>query len=164
MTNTPDALADLLAQEIEAYSQLLQVERDKEQAITAAAAAQLLDVLRREEQAAARAAELERRLLHCRDEFAAQAARPAITLREIATLFDPHQAARIESLRTRLFGLAEEIRKINQTNYLLLKQSIELLDEVVSALLGDGAPCNTYGDTGRIEHAPAARASLSLKV
>ncbi|HUS58141.1 MAG TPA: flagellar protein FlgN [Planctomycetota bacterium] len=163
MTQNVDRIAELLAQEIEAYAELLLVEREKEQAIISNDAEKLLDVLRREEPAAAHAAGLERQLLECRDAIAADAGRSSITLREIAAITDGEHAPALEALRTRLFGLAEEIRKINQTNYLLLKQSIELLDEVVSALLGDSPQCTTYGGKGRLHRGVAARTTFSLK-
>jgi len=180
MSNTT-TLEKLLEQEIAAYSQLLQIEREKEQAIIRNDADALLEILSREEPAVAHANELERRILEARDALARQvgiSGKPAsaclpdrpesthadghLTLREIIAALEPPRSERLESLRVKLFGFAEEIRRINQTNYLLLKQSIELLDEVISAILGEAAPVNTYEPDGRVQ--PGADRSGALSV
>ena len=156
-------LAGLLEQEADAYSRLLEIERDKEKAIVANDAEGLLEALAREEPAAEEANALEREILALRDALAAAAARPGITLRDVIASLPASEAARLEKLRTRLFGYAEEIRRINQTNYLLLKQSIELLDHVLAAVLGEPATASTYCETGRMKCCPAPRETLSIK-
>jgi flagellar biosynthesis/type III secretory pathway chaperone len=160
MKNT-DRLADLLRQEIAAYSRLLQIEREKEEAITANDSERLLEVLAKEEPAVDEANALERGILACRDEIAAEVLGEAsdATLREIIAQLQPQEPGELEQLRVKLFGFAEEIRRINQTNYLLLKQSVELLDEVVSAILGE-APCNTYEQSGRMQTNNISRPSV----
>ena len=163
MNDLIEHLVDLLQQEIEAYSRLLEIEREKEKAIIANDTARLLDVLRLEEPATERAAALERQILECREQLAQAADRPGITLRELTASFSGPEAEDMEGLRSRLFGLAEEIRRVNQTNYLLLKQSIELLNEVLSAILGEATPVNTYEENGRTRFSPAAHETLSVK-
>jgi len=163
MNDHTQQLADLLQQEIKAYSRLLQIERAKEKAIIANKAERLLEVLREEEPVTELAGELERQILQCRDSLAAEAGRPGITLREVIASLPAPRAQCMESLRTQLFGLAEEIRKVNQTNYLLLKQSIELLDEVLSAILGQSPAVKTYEGSGRMECADAGREMVSMK-
>ena len=156
-------LASLLQQEIDAYSRLLHVEREKEKAIIANNAEQLLEVLQLEEPAAEHAAALERDILCCRGRLAEAAGKPGVTLREVIATLPAPEGGSLEGLRSQLFGLAEEIRKVNQTNYLLLKQSVELLNEVLSAVLGAAPPVNTYAQNGRMECAPATRETMSLK-
>jgi len=151
--SSTDRLEAFLQDEIEAYSRLLQIEREKEQAIAGNDAEALLEVLSREEPAVARANELERCILDARNGLARElcAGGGVLTLREIIAVLEPPVSTRLEGLRVKLFGFAEEIRRINQTNYLLLKQSIELLDEVVSALLGEAPAVNTYENDGRVK-------------
>ncbi len=159
-----DRLAQLLEQEKDAYSEILQVEREKEEAITANEPEKLLEALRREEPIVEKANSLEQEILACRDALAAQAGKPCgVSLREIIARLAAPGSDELEKLRVSLLGFAEEIRHINQTNYLLLKQSIELLDEVVSAILGEAAPCNTYEGNGRIEPAAGRQATLSIR-
>lgn len=161
--NNLDRLACLLERGIDAYSRLLQIEREKEQAILANKAEGLLEALEREEPLVREANGLEVEILECRSAAAAEAGLPGgATLREIAARLGPG-AARLEQLRTRLFGLAEEIRRVNLTNYLLLKQSIELLDELVAAVLGEAAPCSTYRNDGRVRREGLRETALSVK-
>ena len=157
-------LAELLKQEIGAYSRLLQIEREKEEAITANDSESLLEILQMEETAVEEADALEREILACRDDLAAEVLGKAsdATLREIIARLQPEESGELEQLRVKLFGFAEEIRRINQTNYLLLKQSIELLDEVVSAIIGE-APCNTYQGNGRMQTDTARPSALSVE-
>lgn len=163
MKNT-GRLAELLKQEIGAYSRLLQIEREKEEAITANDPARLLEILQKEEPAAQEANALEQEILACRDDLAAEVLGKAsdATLREIIAGLQPQESEELEQLRVKLFGFAEEIRRINQTNYLLLKQSIELLDEVVSAIIGE-APCNTYEGSGRMQTDTVRPSTLSVE-
>jgi len=163
MNDQTQHLAGLLQQEIEAYSRLLKIEREKEKAIISNKAERLLEVLRDEEPATERAGELERQILACRNELAEQAGKPGITLREVIASLPAPRAQCMESLRTQLFGLAEEIREVNQTNYLLLKQSIELLDEVLSAILGQSPSVRTYEESGRMGRTDAGGEVLSMK-
>ena len=163
MNDQIEHLAGLLQQEIDAYSRLLEIEREKEKAIIANNAEGLLEVLALEEPAAAEAAALEQEILCCRGGIAEAAGKPGVTLREVIAMLSAPHSGELERLRSRLFGLAEEIRKVNQTNYLLLKQSIELLDEVLSAVLGAAPPVNMYEQNGRVECAPANRETVSLK-
>ena len=163
MNDHTQHLAELLQQEIEAYSRLLRIEREKEKAIIANNAERLLEVLHEEEPVTELAGELERGILSCRNALATEAGREGITLREVIAALPAPRAQCMESLRTQLFGLAEEIRKVNQTNYLLLKQSIELLDEVLSAILGQSPSVRTYEESGRMRCADAGREVLSMK-
>jgi len=168
MENTDRAasrLAELLTLETDAYSEILQIEREKEEAITANDAERLLEVLSREEPAVEKAGSLERQILACRDELAAQVPGGGgnLTLREIIAGLEPPESDELESLRVKLFGFAEEIRRVNHTNYLLLKQSIELLEEVLSAVLGEGSPCNTYQGNGRIKPGAGCHGTLSVE-
>jgi len=158
-------IAELLRLEIEAYSQLLLIEREKEEAITANDPEKLLEVIRREEPAVQQANALEQEILNCRDGLAAEVfgQRSGLTLREIIAEFSPPQSDDLERLRVKLLGFAEEIRRINQTNYLLLKQSVELLNEVVYAVLGEAAPCDTYEERGRLKAGAVSRKTLSLE-
>ena len=107
---------------------------------------------------------LEQEILACRDDLAAEVLGKAsdATLREIIAGLQPQESEELEQLRVKLFGFAEEIRRINQTNYLLLKQSIELLDEVVSSIIGE-APCNTYEGSGRMQTDTVRPSTLSVE-
>lgn len=163
MSTLIDQLAELLRQEIDAYSRLLEIERRKEQAIIANSAEDLLQALGDEEPATAQGNALERQILDCRTALAETLGKPGLTLRELIAALPPEPAREFEQLRTRLFGLAEEIRRVNQTNYLLLKQSIELLDEILSAVLGEGPPANTYAGDGRVKLAGGTRETISVK-
>jgi|GEM_PF-3382805 len=158
-------LAGLLKMEIDAYSELLQIEREKEEVIMAGDSERLLEILQRERPALEKANALEQEILACRNELAAEALgkRGGATLREIIAELPPPESDALDRLRVKLFGFAEEIRRINQTNYLLLKQSIELLDEVVSALLGEPVACNTYEGNGRLKSGNVCRGSLSVE-
>jgi len=148
--------AELMEREIEAYSQMLEIEREKERAIVSNDPQLLLELLQRQEPVVNRANSLERRIFDCRGRLAAAIGGDTkMTLREIAARLPATQAEKLNSLRVTLFGYAEEIRRINQMNYMLLRQSVEMLDEVIGAILGE-TPCNTYAGDGRVRQQSAA--------
>jgi len=154
---------ELMEREIEAYSQMLEIEREKERAIVSNDPQLLLELLQREEPVVSRANTLEQQIFDCRGRLAvAIGGHTRMTLREMTALLPATQAEKLNSLRVALFGYAEEIRRINQMNYMLLRQSIEMLDEVIGAILGE-QPCNTYARDGSVGQ-PGAACGQTLHV
>lgn len=149
-----EPLSQKLDETEEVYRRLLALENEKQQAILHRDPARVLAALDEERDLVADATRLEEDVLRFRDSIGAglgdvpASGGEPVTLREIAAALGGPLGPELESRRHRLWQLAADLRRVSQTNYLLLKQCVTLLEEIVRAATGESPACNTYGQRG----------------
>lgn len=164
-----DELTQKLDETEEVYGQLLALENEKQNAILKRQPDRVIEMLEQERDLVERAGALEAAVLNRRDEIGermgdlpASGGEP-VTLKEIAAALDAPQGQPLEDKRFRLMNLATALRHVSQTNLLLLKQSAELLDQIISSAMGETSKCRTYGASGAAPvRAEAAGSMINL--
>jgi hypothetical protein len=162
MQQQVEQLSKKLDETEEVYGQLLALENSKQEAILQRDPARVLEALEMERGLVARATELENEVLRFRDaigeslgDVPASGGEP-MTLREIARVLGAPQGPALEGKRHSLMQVAISLRQVSQTNYLLLKQCVTLLEEMMQAAAGEAPGCRTYSGAGAKSRAPQA--------
>jgi len=75
----------------------------------------------------------------------------AVTLRALIERVADPEAQQLREMREQLLALQEDIRRVNQHNSALVKQSMKYVDKSLQILTGSGPSTGVYGQSGKVD-------------
>ncbi len=85
----------------------------------------------------------------------------SVTLRQLIDRIEDPQAQKLRELREQLLTLQEDIRRVNQHNSALVKQSMKYVDKTLNILTGEGPATGVYGQSGKVASKSTSRAVVN---
>ncbi len=114
--------------------------------------ADLAELLADQQHTAKAAAELYKARAQLRQTIAtAIGSRDAGTLSRLVQCVSEPLRGRLSALRQRLVGMAKDVDRLNRGNMALVRQSVDLLERLLSGLTGSEQSADCYSSAGRME-------------
>lgn len=85
----------------------------------------------------------------------------SVTLRDLIERIESPQAQKLREMREQLLTIQEEIRRVNQHNSALVKQSMKYVDKSLQILTSAGPSPGVYGQSGKVATKSVPRAVLN---
>ena len=153
MQHLLDDVSQLLAEEYRVYERLFDASRAEQSCLVESDANRLDHTLVEVRELVSRAQSIaERRtVLLCR--LSEQTGIPAeqLTLTRLAEMAGGPAGVRFDRMRKEFQGLMSRLHKLNGTNLLLIRNSLDMNDRTARLILGETGQVHFYGDTGAAE-------------
>jgi flagellar biosynthesis/type III secretory pathway chaperone len=163
-----DELAKTLDKETGIYRDLLDIAKKKTNIIVEGKVKELESVTRLEQQLIGRTAGIEEN----REEIVGKISKELglsseeLTLTMISEHLDAGQAQELEKQRTQITDILNELKKTNQLNARLIKNSLDYIDFSINLLTDPGASddAGSYGSTGEAKRKKSGRNFFDAKL
>lgn len=147
-----EELIDVIAEEIEAFNQLLVTLHDKQRAIVEGEIERLNTTVEHESKLAMETKSLEALRLDKSQKLAEQLEMESLNpkLSEIIEKVEKRYAQRLSEQRDLLRTLVKKIQVLNKSNQFLLDYSLKFIEESMAVLLSGAEPKNIYKKDGKM--------------
>ncbi|HHW49619.1 MAG TPA: flagellar protein FlgN [Clostridiaceae bacterium] len=160
-----DKLIDILEQENEIYTDILNMSKNKTDIIVKGKISELENIVKLEQSYIARIGKLENEREEIVEKIARQLVldKDDINISGIIKKLDQENAARLKTCRESIMLTLKELKSVNELNSNLTKNSLEYIDFSINLLASIDSTANNYSNSGRVND-PKKRSFLDMKL